>query len=295
MKSSPYFNQIVKSRLKETGVQNVDELMSILMKTGSVIAGSFPLQCLLGERYDKSDIDIFCKGYNNKECSDIMNERGRVYPSICDVDRYIFDTYGTKGIPSEYLIEGILRSKMYTVNDKLRFNVIQVAFNPMNFVKNTFDFTFCQTVFDGLNLHFYPLTLQKIGWRAHMAFPRYKAKQPYHRTNKRRDITEIPATAYPVDPHKALVDQFNRRSEKYKQRGFTIYDVRDLAYIKTLLAECDLDTALLQQNSSSDVNLSRSTALHNNTHKPTNDCKANDKAHDGETSDDETDVSDKET
>ncbi len=74
MKTSYYYNRIVESRLKELDVDNVDVLISILTKTESVMAGSFPLQCILGEYYDKSDIDIFCLGFDEDVCSKTMTD-----------------------------------------------------------------------------------------------------------------------------------------------------------------------------------------------------------------------------
>jgi hypothetical protein len=48
----------IKERLSKYGL---DILPSILTETKSVIAGSYPLQCIVGETWEDSDIDIYCK------------------------------------------------------------------------------------------------------------------------------------------------------------------------------------------------------------------------------------------
>ena len=54
----PPATDIMKERLSRYGL---DDLPGILEKTRSVIAGSFPLQCIVNEIWPDSDIDIFCK------------------------------------------------------------------------------------------------------------------------------------------------------------------------------------------------------------------------------------------
>lgn len=49
---------IIRRRMQEAGL-DVDELDKYLIKTKSVISGSFIVQCMLGTKWDSSDIDIF--------------------------------------------------------------------------------------------------------------------------------------------------------------------------------------------------------------------------------------------
>lgn len=49
---------IIRRRMRELGL-DVDELDKYLQKTKSVISGSFIVQCMLGVKWDSSDIDIF--------------------------------------------------------------------------------------------------------------------------------------------------------------------------------------------------------------------------------------------
>ncbi len=269
MKTTHFYNRIIESRLKECGVHNISALMSILIKTQSVIAGSFPLQCILGEHYDNSDIDIFCLGTDRDTCDKIMIENHGVYPALCEIDKYIYSTYSKKGQPNKYIVDGILRSKIYNITDKLCFNVIQVAYKPIEFVKNTFDFTFCQTIFDGNNVHFYPLTLQKIGWRAHALLPRYKPKKNYH-------------SAHPKNPAKKMLDIYNARLSKYQTRGFAIYDINSIAHLKLLFQECEFDETILPNDS---LQLSPQLVVHNNNND-TNDNNDNDDDNDADDNND---------
>ncbi len=50
----------LKERLSK---YRLDSLSSILAETNSVIACSFPLQCIIGETWTDSNINIFCKHF----------------------------------------------------------------------------------------------------------------------------------------------------------------------------------------------------------------------------------------
>ena len=56
----------IKQKLEHIGW--TESIFDTLLDSGSLVAGSFPLQCLLNEYWDQSDIDIFskyCKRYSN--------------------------------------------------------------------------------------------------------------------------------------------------------------------------------------------------------------------------------------
>ena len=55
----------IKNRLKKVLGESYDEFVSVSTKTGSVISGSFIVQCLLGEDWN-TDIDIFVPMIGNK-------------------------------------------------------------------------------------------------------------------------------------------------------------------------------------------------------------------------------------
>lgn len=58
MISSKHHKQIIINRLNELGLDG-ETFCHQLAKFKCLMAGSFPLQCLLGETYENSDIDIF--------------------------------------------------------------------------------------------------------------------------------------------------------------------------------------------------------------------------------------------
>lgn len=113
-----------------------------------LMAGSFPLQCYLDEYFDDSDVDVFCLESNNW----FKNWITTTYPHII-------------ATRSQYIINGVIETNKYHINAKACINVILVnADNLKEFVR-TFDFTFCQTIFDGQTLECYyaDLTALKIG------------------------------------------------------------------------------------------------------------------------------------
>ncbi len=199
---SPYFVPIVRARLAEKKVIDVNRFLLMLVDNACIIAGSFPLQCMLGEHYEDSDIDIFCEknGWDS-------------------VANHIYNTYNNKGTPSVYIIDGILRSRTYVISNELRFNVIQVVCNPIDFVINTFDFSFCQTIFDGHTMYFHELTIEKIGWRLHWSLDVLKKRENYCQTTDDKYINNI---VYPSNIKDYALDQNERRLQKYESRGFII-------------------------------------------------------------------------
>ncbi len=204
------------------------------MKTKSVIAGSFPLQCLLGEHYNNSDVDIFCKGYTSDECREIFSNTCKL-GTICDIDTYIYDT-NDHGKISAYSMNGIVRNKKYKISDKLYFNVVQINRDQFEFVTNTFDFTFCQTIFEGVRMFFHPITMIKIGYCLCSSLPHIKKYSHYHHKSKlKKECDPSDALAY-------LRIEYTNREEKYKSRGFIIYNSVQLVMIRDILSNIQITT-----------------------------------------------------
>lgn len=221
---SPYFNQIVKNRLIKLGVNDVNKLLSILIDNHAVIAGSFPLQCLLGEEYIGSDVDIF---YKLGESVD----KGRPEP----LDYFIYKSYNLKGIPESYLINGIIKTRKYKVTDKLHFNLINTLKDPLVFIKENFDLSFCQTYFDGINMYFRPLTLIKKGFI--VSYPVKKEKKQYHvskQKNKPGSSSDL-NNLYPDNIESQITSNLEERIKKYKERGFIIVETSELLFEKYIL------------------------------------------------------------
>jgi hypothetical protein len=62
----------IKQRLTELGI-DADDFCQKLWDTKCIMAGSFPLQCVLGEKWKTSDIDIY--GINDKENSEYFSTK----------------------------------------------------------------------------------------------------------------------------------------------------------------------------------------------------------------------------
>ena len=158
----PYGKELVKKKLLQLGFHDPEEFIFRLNENRGIIAGSFPLQCLLDENYldedneKKSDIDIYYLDSNLR------------YPSL---GSYIYFTQNLrwdnyKSYRSDETIknnEKIINIKDYSTS-KVTVQLINVT-NPKEFIQNQFDLSFCKTIFDGEYLRIFdPITLQKRGY-----------------------------------------------------------------------------------------------------------------------------------
>ncbi len=202
-------------RLDKMGL-NGQVITDKLIEFKGLMAGSFPLQCVLGETYENSDIDIFMRVSQK-----IPQHQYNLF------DNWIYETYGTSSSCHEYIIKGVLNSRKYQITPKICINLINVSDPDLKkFVKDTFDFSFCQVTFDGYKLDCpYPdLTLNKVGFltnfdglkerRQHhisqTEFSQYKLKNPEGNRYTQSHV-------YPD-----VKQRYQWRSKKYTDRGFTI-------------------------------------------------------------------------
>lgn len=70
--------KIIRSRLIEVAI-DPDELDTLLVKTHSVLSGSFLVQCITGDKWEESDIDVF--GRVKQEY--ILTKRKQIIPDTC--------------------------------------------------------------------------------------------------------------------------------------------------------------------------------------------------------------------
>lgn len=183
-----------------------DAFNKILDDTKAVISGSFIIQCILGEYWEDSDIDIYFPTINNKKYLTNYNnpyyelekflyetvkfDAGESHPAI---SRYKLDLSNGK-LNIEYV-------RNYETTNNIQVQVIQVQvendYNKMNeFINDTFDFDICKNVYyinDGkehlnilkLNDILNKVTEFKIGYRAGSSIQRYKkyTKRRFNITN----------------------------------------------------------------------------------------------------------------
>lgn len=174
-------------QLQKLGL-NAETLRSALRLTNGIIAGSFPVQCLLDETFPDSDIDIF-----------VNIEYRRLYYNLFDKEYGIMLTYKLKyDEPDNEQYSGLSKIKQ-VLNFVCRDAHINLIFlsdkNPVDYVNNSFDLSFCKTYYDGDKLHFEKETLAKIG---HIC-PVERHSNEYH------------------------LLQTMRRVSKYIKRGFIVY------------------------------------------------------------------------
>lgn len=189
---------LVRNRISSLGVDGAT-LLRVLRESNALIAGSFPLQCLLGETYSDSDIDIFVKDDGN----DTFHQTS--------LFRFL-QLYG--GVESsEYLLRGIIRSSK-TIVGKAVINIIRVNKNPFDFIMETFDFSPCITIFDGKKLMYYSDTLHKIATK-YPSKENYKNREQYHQSND-PNMTNF----YPSNVKEYMEKRAQQRVKKYEERGF---------------------------------------------------------------------------
>lgn len=185
---------------------NGEEFLYALDRSNAVLAGSFPLQCLLGERYDGSDIDVFVYEHPKRDAWG---------HSESEIQRYVYRNADNKS-PEEYIIRGVIGSKKYKIKDAI-VNIVRVSEEDLGrFVMNTFDLSICQTVFKKQRLFFHKETLDKRGYVVN-PWTKAKDRQSYHVSTKSENNNY-----YPQDIDKYMREKLSERIAKYTQRGFKI-------------------------------------------------------------------------
>lgn len=214
----------VIDRLNQLGIDG-NEFVAKLVEYECLMAGSFPLQCLLGEFYEdaKSDIDVFVALKQMPLCG-----------GFSDFDKWLYKRYKCSGQPTHYIINGCISSRKYQINDKICINTVSVVTdNLKKYVRAEFDFSFCATTFDGFQLDNYEwlsYTLEKKGFiNDHQSI---KTKKDYHisqseydRMLKKSKITdkdymEYMEKSYGIRIYPNFEEYRKNRIQKYEKRGF---------------------------------------------------------------------------
>ena len=236
MSVSTGHRQIIVNRLNSMGLDG-ELFCQNLKSNGCLMAGSFPLQCLLGETYKGSDIDVFVARPNvfktdgkNHDDHQLRKEL-RNYKGF---EQWLNNKYHVKAKPNVYLIRDVICSRKYQITPEACVNIVLVDTKDLEkHILNSFDLSFCQTIFDGEVLKYWDITLKKAGYLS----CRYglKARQPYHISEKdynrellqrksseaKADYEETNILRVYVDPQATL----KRRMDKYKSRGFFISEL----------------------------------------------------------------------
>ena len=189
------YRTAIVNRLNEIGVDG-ESFCHEMVKHKCVMAGSFPLQCLLGEYYDDSDIDVFVNNpssINGLMCTNVTEFDHPFSNYICNN----YDCY--KRADNAYMFD-LVYSQKYKIKPKTVINIICVKEHNSNlfeFIENNFDLSCCQTTFDGVKLRYTQATQNKRGY-----ITNFHKKEP----NTKKDNQ----------------DYLQKRIEKYRSRGFNI-------------------------------------------------------------------------
>lgn len=232
--TNTYTARIIK-RLNDLGLDG-ETFCRKIYRYECLMAGSFPLQCLLEETYEGSDVDIFVARSRLEEQLKSKDE-SKVQQAVTkytDIERWLLDEYKAKSRPSVYIIRDVICTRKYAIG-KATVNVILVDTKCLEtHIKETFDMSFCQTTFDGITLKYHDITPKKIGYYVNLHG--LKKKEHYHITEKQyKDKETIYIKKYGKDAKDMLLNEYHRvypdtevqlslRTKKYESRGFTILD-----------------------------------------------------------------------
>ncbi len=211
----PNGKELIRQRLKKLGFEDTDEFFYRMTECNGIMAGSFPLQCILNEDYlpeetkKRSDIDIYVN----------WPRYGAGYTPL---GSYIFFTkslrekdYQRRG--TNHITDGgqITRIEDYHIPN-IDIQLMEVK-KPKEFIIKHFDLSICKTIFDGEYLRICdPRTLQKFGYIC-----KNKIKQLQDPKFKAEWLTEY-ELAFARDEKEIISRSIKYRIEKYQKRGFTI-------------------------------------------------------------------------
>lgn len=220
----PDFKRLIKSKLSKLGL-NADSFISGLIKHKIVISGSFILQCLYGEEYEDSDIDLYMMGekYEDNLCRihdqypDYKKCNGCEYTHFNDYKYEIWADLNPDKLKYEMLEykdsydELPIASRMYKIsNAKINHIIVSpyVANTVEEFIDKYFDLNFCKVMFDGesLTIKNFDDVYNK------MTHVNYQLDKYLRRAFWPEDIQSD-------EQLKSLID---KRIQKYRNRGFTI-------------------------------------------------------------------------
>jgi hypothetical protein len=157
------YNSRISERLAEFGIDS-NVLFEKLIECKAYICGSFILQCVLDERYEKSDIDIFVFEDNfdnlNRCISQLLN----------------LPLNSTNKNPYNLL----QFSHVVKYNNTCSIDVVCVNTKScLDFFNNSFDLSFCKTLFDGRMVTITQDTLNKVGFVINFKYSSHERIQKY--------------------------------------------------------------------------------------------------------------------
>ncbi len=139
---------LMANNLNKLGIDGI-EFCNKIRQHDCLMAGSYPLQCLLGESYSDSDIDIFIKSNDD----------------FSEFETWLYEKYAVKSVVTTYVIRDVIRSRKTQITPLGLVNIVIVSTKNLHeYVNDHFDLSFCQTTFDGDTFTYNELSLRKIGY-----------------------------------------------------------------------------------------------------------------------------------
>lgn len=142
------FYTALHNRLEEKGI-NFEQFIEWLKTNKAIIAGSYILQVLIGEKWKGSDIDVYIMGYDYTPLPNAKLAYSEIYK------------------PKNYKNNDILRVTEWSIGDKDDPTTVQIMnISPVvhsNLTKfiDLYDLDFCKVIFDGSKLNImYPESIK---------------------------------------------------------------------------------------------------------------------------------------
>lgn len=244
------FSKKVIEKLQSLNLSLEDsiELIQKMREDNGIMAGSFPLQILINANYEDSDIDIFFKS-DTLVPTEIYTKFNpdQIVPRIIyrynKFSNWLFEKFGIKSewdSPEENNLqdnsqensENILISRTYSLNDKLKINIIIVEVENLYTHFENFDMSFCNTLYDGNTLMYLPETLEMKGTintvESFIGSYRYKFYEKHSKITYYHPVLIWNKTLEKHIPFMNYIEILENRIRKYQNRGMKITNLKIL-------------------------------------------------------------------
>ena len=142
----------INSRLMDVFGNQLANFKQCMKETGSMISGSFILQCILKEEWKNSDIDIYVPMIGNTIYMPKAEQKGETIYMKSNVDNFMHYQMHFDGHHDNYAIHDYIKYVRTYFNNTQHIQIIGVDIEKdtlLSFVNETFDFSICKNIYDG--------------------------------------------------------------------------------------------------------------------------------------------------
>lgn len=243
------YNGRFRSRFAALAVDilDVDHFSAALLEYKCVVAGSFPLQCLLDEHYEQSHIDVYVRAVDEDDPLSLTDfekwlqnvaaegrfRKGIQTPMQFQEGKWELCPIEPLSSDEDCQTKGVLVLRSYGISPTFVIHVFVTE--DVESTVNAFGLSFSRTTFDGQRFTYLPASLQKIGFvnesayedacaaflaRVHHFSDQYARGELAHGKHVKCHLYPHPKIALLAE-----VDDYTKR------RGFTI---KNIDFIKQL-------------------------------------------------------------